>query len=477
MPNVDELGSWLTDLNKKETEVVYFTWRPVELQMNFLEYPLTFNKWGREDYWASQEKKREIVIKTVLSKPNEKFLVFVHDKGTGRDLIRRFTDKGITSHFHSADLDQKERLEIEGKFQDKNNGIKVLVSTSTLAWGRNLPARNVVICGVHRGINKVDELDVIQMAGRAGRYGIDDAGFVYLVIPQMTTGHWKNIFENPRPVLSVLNNKETLAFHALAEIDTKNVRSSNDLLNWYSRSLAFKQGDIFTEQNAQALSEELFKMEMIDKNFRVTGLGKVSAMMYFSPYDIDAWHINFNTIFEDNVEVDDILLSWALGDVPSNDMGYTPKPLEQEIRDFTNALKERNIFHPSNAIVSSLAIYSKISDNDDFPAYLKPFSRAVGYDINRQVQALSMIDKMYSIWEKEDLWEVLPSRVIYGIPEDLIELVKIPGVGATRAKKLWQKDLRSAKMVAESSDKILFRIFNPSVGNKIREAAKKLTQK
>ena len=104
---------------------------------------------------------------------------------------------GVSAKFHNADLGLSERLEIENSFNKKRGGLRVLVSTSTLAWGRNLPARNVVILGVHRGIAEVDELDIIQMAGRAGRYGIDDAGFVYLICPDGSAPHWK--FPEPKP--------------------------------------------------------------------------------------------------------------------------------------------------------------------------------------------------------------------------------------------------------------------------------------
>ena len=473
MPNVAELGGWLSDLNGKETTVIFSTWRPVELQLNFMEYPIALNKWGREDYWSSQEAKRQMVVDTILSKPDEKFLCFVHDKGTGRDIVNRLAEHNIVAHFHSADLELKDRLEIEGQFQSKENGIRVLVSTSTLAWGRNLPARNVVICGVHRGINTVDELDIVQMAGRGGRFGIDDAGFVYLIIPQGSTNTWKDVFVNPRPVLSVLNNHQIMAFHALAEVSNKVIQCAGDLLNWYSRSLAFKQNSTFSREDAEALSTELTEMQMIDEHFNITNLGRVSAMMYFSPYDIDAWHKNFGQIFEDNLTVDDTTLAWALGDVPSNDMGYIPKPLEQDVKELRWLLKNRGVTHTSNGIVSALAIYSQLSGQDG-EAYLKPFKRAVVFDIQRQVQAISMIDGMYAMWNQENLWKALPIRVQYGVGMEMIELVSIPGVGGVRAKKLWAHDIRTIADVATTPAKKLHKIFNPATTKKIQKAAKEM---
>lgn len=81
--------------------------------------------------------------------------------------------------FHCADLDLKERTIIERSFRSKN-GLKILVATQTLAYGVNLPADMVII-----GINNLPKgrlipslIDCIQMAGRAGRFGISDKGIV-----------------------------------------------------------------------------------------------------------------------------------------------------------------------------------------------------------------------------------------------------------------------------------------------------------
>lgn len=58
-------------------------------------------------------------------------------------------------------------------FLDGN--IRVLVATSTLAWGVNLPAYQVIIKGTDvydpnkGGIQNLSVLDVQQMFGRAGR--------------------------------------------------------------------------------------------------------------------------------------------------------------------------------------------------------------------------------------------------------------------------------------------------------------------
>lgn len=129
MPNVSEFSEWLTILNNKKTETVYCNWRPVVLNMNFIEYNTT------GDYYDNREAKISEVVRIVESKPNEKFLVFVHDKVTGKEVIKSLKDEGIYALFHNADLNIKKRLEIETQFRIKNGGLRVMVSTSTLAWG------------------------------------------------------------------------------------------------------------------------------------------------------------------------------------------------------------------------------------------------------------------------------------------------------------------------------------------------------
>ena len=473
MPNVQELADWLSSLNQKETTIIFSRWRPVKLNMNYEEYPIAYNRWGQEDYWTNQERKKQKAVEIALSKPDEKFLVFVHDKGTGRDIVRRLKIEGAKTEFHNADLELKDRQETEDSFQDRDNGIRVLVSTSTLAYGRNLPARNVIIVGIHRGLNKVDSMDIIQESGRAGRLGLDDAGFVYLIIPEGTTNHWEEVFKNPKSVNSVLNEKATLAFHVLAEIQTRSIKNESDLFDWYKRSLAYKQ-DLkpFTKEDTEILINELIDMQMISRLFnrlQITGLGRVSAWLYFSPYNVYAWYKNFSKIFESGIS--DKFLAWALADIPSNDLGYVRKDLKRECDDWRYDLNAKGI-HSTDALPSVIGAYNCLSniDSNSFNTY----KRGIIFDIDRQCQALSLIDK-YAEWRKEDLWKSLPLRIKYGIPEKMVDLVKLPGIGGVRARKLWDTGFKSLADVSNIGRKTeLMRIFKPDMVKKIQKIAKNI---
>lgn len=88
------------------------------------------------------------------------------------DVLRRTVGAAVA--YHHAGLTMDERDIIEGAF--RNGVIKVLIATSTLSSGVNLPAKRVIIrTPIFHG-KPLDSLTYRQMVGRAGRMGRDSSG-------------------------------------------------------------------------------------------------------------------------------------------------------------------------------------------------------------------------------------------------------------------------------------------------------------
>lgn len=97
--------------------------------------------------------------------------------GTVREALKQLLPRGFA--VHHAGMSREERSLVEDLFLHRH--LKVLVCTSTLAWGVNLPANAVVVKGTQvfsaekGGTTLLSVLDVLQMFGRAGRVGFGSA--------------------------------------------------------------------------------------------------------------------------------------------------------------------------------------------------------------------------------------------------------------------------------------------------------------
>ncbi|XP_056350646.1 DNA polymerase theta isoform X2 [Oenanthe melanoleuca] len=109
--------------------------------------------------------------------------------------------------FHHAGLTFDERDIIEGAF--RQGLIRVLAATSTLSSGVNLPARRIIIRTPTFGGRLLDVLTYKQMAGRAGRKGIDTEGESILVCKPSERSKAAALLQGSlKPVCSCLLRRE-----------------------------------------------------------------------------------------------------------------------------------------------------------------------------------------------------------------------------------------------------------------------------
>jgi len=173
--------------------------------------------------------------------------------------------------FHHAGLGNTQRKIVEKAF--KSGFIKVIVATPTLAAGINLPARRVVIrdlnryTGRHTGNRPIANLELKQMAGRAGRPGYDPYGEAIYIVKKAEDVERlfsEVIHGETERIESKLGVAPTLRIHIISSIASGFVHDYGELLEFlnhtfYAHQFSLRQAEIreairFLQDNGMLIS-------------------------------------------------------------------------------------------------------------------------------------------------------------------------------------------------------------------------------
>ncbi|XP_011203461.2 DNA polymerase theta isoform X1 [Bactrocera dorsalis] len=146
----------------------------------------------------------------------------LRDIPTGLDnVLERMITFGCA--FHHAGLTSEERDIIEASF--KSCVLKIIVATSTLSSGVNLPARRVLIRTPMFGGRQMSSLTYRQMIGRAGRTGKDTLGESILICTPANTRIGQELIQaDLKPIYSCLEQENSTHLkRALLEVISSGV--------------------------------------------------------------------------------------------------------------------------------------------------------------------------------------------------------------------------------------------------------------
>jgi DNA polymerase theta len=143
--------------------------------------------------------------------------------------------------YHHAGITTDERDFVEMGFKDGT--LKVLVATTTLSSGVNLPARRVIIRTPMFGKKVMSNLSYRQMIGRAGRKGKDTLGESILICSQETSSSGKSLLNLPLQTLSSALESDNYSHfkRALLEVIASGVASTMEDLECFINSTLFCQ--------------------------------------------------------------------------------------------------------------------------------------------------------------------------------------------------------------------------------------------
>lgn len=157
------------------------------------------------------------------------------------DALKEAINLGIG--LHHAGLVESDRQLAEELFL--NNKIQILVATSTLAWGVNLPAHLVVVKGTQfydakiEGYKDMDLTDVLQMLGRAGRPQFDNSGVARIFTQDAKKDFYKHFLHTGFPVESSLHT--VLDNHLCAEVSAETITTKQDALDYLTWTFFFRR--------------------------------------------------------------------------------------------------------------------------------------------------------------------------------------------------------------------------------------------
>ncbi len=298
IPNVQELAAWIRQIHQRPIAVIEETHRPVPLHFLFqcqgkiLTNTKSLRKEGylQRDNWQLSMRERRRGWQPPHARPNRLHDIMKHlinedqlpaiyfafgRKRTAQlawevahfdllrdaerrevralydELLARFdlagdktaeeirplVEQGIAYH-HAGMLPTLKEV-IERLFTSRL--IKLIFTTETFALGINMPARTVVFDELEKfygmGFKPLTTRDFFQMAGRAGRRGMDPEGFVYcrihpsdIAFPEVE----RILYGKPEPVRSQLNATYATLLNLYKTL-------GNRLLDIYPRSFHFFQ--------------------------------------------------------------------------------------------------------------------------------------------------------------------------------------------------------------------------------------------
>jgi len=195
--------------------------------------------------------------------------------------------------FHNASLTNGERRVVERAFRDR--GLKALVATPTLAAGINLPARRVIVRDTTRYDDRlglqapIPALEIHQMLGRAGRPRFDPVGEALLVA--RTDADEERLLDQylgaaPEPVVSRLAAEPALRMHLLALVASGAVATDRELAaffeaTFYGRTLPLPE----LHDKIARVRRFLEEHDLLEAatGLRATRFGRITSDLYLDP--------------------------------------------------------------------------------------------------------------------------------------------------------------------------------------------------
>ena len=397
--------------------------------------------------------------------------------------------KGVA--FHHAGLNQNCRETIEKEF--RKGTIKLLSSTPTLAAGVNLPARRVVISSVNRYNGKIGRnmpisvLEYKQLCGRAGRPQYDDFGESIIV----GTGNTEDLIEHyidgePESIISKITDDKSLRTHVLSVVVTHPGIKKEEILNFFLETLGGLQSRKTTLKFAIDISLRFLSSEYLlikkGERYAATEFGKKTSMLYIDPLTATHFRNAVEHVSKDRKH------TFGFLHLISNCEEFFPKfSLRNKDYESVSLMIENNsseLLEPISEYDCSrslLALQAWITESSELS--LSDSLSIESGDMHRMAEMANWLSyclrEISKHVERADLLEELDDlrrRIVYGIQEELLDLVRVKGIGRVRARILYKHKIKNLDDLSKISTSKLAEIdkIGPTIADNIKSELRKV---
>ena len=484
-PNVDEIADWL------DADFYVSEWRPVPLVEGLLcdgkleMFEEGFSTTSRASFEGLVEEcvekgggvlvfesTRRGAEKTALklSEITKKFsentelerAILEENEGEMSRKLAECVRKG--SAFHHAGLLNGQRKIVEDAF--RMGALKVVVATPTLAAGVNLPARRVVIKSIYRfdGYSKrIKVAEYKQMAGRAGRPGMDEKGEAIVCVRKRDRELVKSryIFGEPERITSKLGVETHLRFHSLSIICDGYAKTLDELENFFAETFFFRQNEISLSYELERVVRQLENWGMIvEEEFLVpTKLGSLVSRLYIDPLTGFIFHDVLS-----RMELSDVGALHLICRTPDMER-LSVRKTDSWVEEEAFRLRREFSYYPSDFSVeyewflsevkTSLCLRDWVEEVDE-DTICEKYGIAPG-DLRRIVETAEWLSNaMDRIADEVGNTSVkgLTDRIKYGVKDELLDLVRIRHIGRVRARKLFDAGIKSAEDIVQNKERV-----------------------
>jgi len=480
MPNIDDVAAWL-DAPPETTFEFGEAYRPVKLHSGVKTYAHGDNSFAdkyrrlyraldlaeehlrdggqalvfvssRQDAVRAAGKARdEIAERDVPMGARGDYDFHTEAENLENDALAKGAPDGVA--FHHAGLSKADRDRIEAWFKDGR--IQLLFSTSTLAWGVNLPARCVVIRDTKyhdplEGEVDMSPLDILQMLGRAGRPGYDDVGYGWVVCDRSEADKYRRLLREGKEIESRL--AEDLDSHLNAEIAMGTIRGLDDVMAWLETTFYYQRArskpDAYAFDTLRDRVRETLET-LVDRGFVEMGedlsvggttLGRLASKYYLRLETAARFH---DLAGRETISADDILEGVA-GAAEFHSASARNSEADA-VDDVLSGISTELEGGPRKV----LAILHAAMD-DATPADLRSDAWIIRQNALRLVSALREFLAAFAGPRAANLARRVEARIEHGVPRDAVGLTAVDGIGPARARTLATGGLHGPAAVVEA---------------------------